>query len=146
MQRAAELRGASWTRLPPRPQLVRRVLGFPAEPAVLSMHFFAYWHAKPKLRTSDAALFYSTGEDDLAVIAQYYDVPVLSVRWVLRALLRCLGRVRRCCAALPVLGRNAQGMGVDRSARGPPAHATAMPACHCPVVPQERGAAPHVPQ
>lgn len=41
----------------------------------------SYWIAKPKLHGPDPPLFYATGEDDLAVIAQHYDVPVLSVRW-----------------------------------------------------------------
>ena len=65
---------------PPPPQLVRRVLGFPAAPAVIAMHFFAYWHSKPSLDSPGPALYYNTGEDDLAVIGQYYDLPVLSVR------------------------------------------------------------------
>jgi hypothetical protein len=63
------------------PQLVRRMLAFPRSPAVISMHFFSYWHAKPKLAGPDPALAYRTGEDDLAVIAQHYDVPALSLRW-----------------------------------------------------------------
>jgi hypothetical protein len=61
-------------------QLVRRVLGFPGAPAVIAMHFFAYWYSKPSLSGPEPALFHNTGEDDLAVIAQHYDVPVLSVR------------------------------------------------------------------
>lgn len=38
-------------------------------------------YAKAKLKAPGQALFYNTGEDDLAVIAQFYDVPVLSLRW-----------------------------------------------------------------
>ncbi|KAL4443895.1 hypothetical protein ABPG75_011632 [Micractinium tetrahymenae] len=61
-------------------RLVRRVLRFPSAPAVFSMHFFSYWYAKAKMKAPGQALFYNTGEDDLAVIAQFYDVPVLSLR------------------------------------------------------------------
>jgi len=58
----------------------------PSAPAVFAMHFFSYWSSKPSApsrppaQQPQPALFHNTGEDDLAIIAQYYDVPVLSVR------------------------------------------------------------------
>ena len=61
-------------------QLIRRVLRYPNAPAVISLHYFSYWHAKPSLGSSEPALFYNTKEDDMAVVAQFYDVPVLSLR------------------------------------------------------------------
>ena len=96
------------------PQLVRRVLGFPGAPAALSMHFFAYWHAKPKLRGKEPALWYNTGEDDLAVIAQYYDLPVASLRCGRgaqeQALPGCVGAT--CCCSVPAA---AASCGVGRA-------------------------------
>lgn len=69
---------------PPPPaaaQLLRRMLAFPGSPAVLSLHLFAFWWAKADPSDPHSpALWYRTGEDDLAVLAQYYDVPVLSLR------------------------------------------------------------------
>lgn len=59
-------------------QLVRHALALPNMPLVVSLHTFAYWHLKGG---DGRAVYYKTGEDDLAVIAQYYDVPALSVRW-----------------------------------------------------------------
>ncbi len=55
----------------------------------------SYWIAKPKLQGPDPPLFYATGEDDLAVIAQHYDVPVLSVRWAQQASSLVFSQCRR---------------------------------------------------
>jgi hypothetical protein len=58
------------------------MLAFPGAPAVLSLHVFSYWYTKEDPDDpASPALWHRTGEDDLAVIAQYYDVPVLSLRW-----------------------------------------------------------------
>lgn len=67
------------------PHAVAADFRFNRLPTAVALHLApcasSYWIAKPKLRGPDPPLFYATGEDDLAVIAQHYDVPVLSVRW-----------------------------------------------------------------
>ena len=62
-------------------QLLRTVLSLDNAPAVISMHFFAWWRAKKyPMNPLDPSLFYNTAENDLSVMAQYYDVPSLSIR------------------------------------------------------------------
>lgn len=62
-------------------QLVRRAMRLPRSPAVVSLHAFAPWFSRPGgLKGSGPPLFYLSGEDDLAIIAQHYDMPALSVR------------------------------------------------------------------
>lgn len=78
----------------------------PNAPAVVSLHALGWWPAKPRGTADPAATpaaFYRTGEDDLALIAQYYDVPALSVRcgtaWIGKG-----WRGLPCAAELPAGG------------------------------------------
>lgn len=86
---------------------MRRMLSLPNHPAVFSMHMFSFWWSKSEVQGPDPARFYLTGEDDMALIAQYYDVPALSVRWIAAAgSSTASGWVRPACIAWHLSNRS----------------------------------------
>ncbi|PSC68081.1 hypothetical protein C2E20_8267 [Micractinium conductrix] len=59
-------------------QLLRRLLALPGRPAVIMLHHYGWWEAAGD--GLDRGLYYRQPEADLTTLAQYYDVPAVSVR------------------------------------------------------------------
>ncbi|KAL4427825.1 hypothetical protein ABPG75_001914 [Micractinium tetrahymenae] len=59
-------------------QLLRRLLAYPGRPAIMMLHHYSWFES-----TGDGlnqGLYYAEPESQLSTLAQFYDVPVLSVR------------------------------------------------------------------
>ncbi|KAI7839286.1 hypothetical protein COHA_006984 [Chlorella ohadii] len=59
-------------------QVIRQLLGYPSQPAVLLLHTYAWWEARGD--GLDRGLFYHPPEQDLTLFSHYYDLPSLSLR------------------------------------------------------------------
>lgn len=60
-------------------QLLRKLLKLPGRPALLQLHAYAWWRADGD--GADQGLFYAPhAESQLGVMAQYYDMPSVSLR------------------------------------------------------------------
>ncbi|KAI3428291.1 hypothetical protein D9Q98_006670 [Chlorella vulgaris] len=59
-------------------QLLRKLLRLPSSPAVVVLHHFAWYYSYGD--GVDAGLYYRPAEAQLGTMAQYYDIPSLSVR------------------------------------------------------------------
>lgn len=80
--------------------LMRGILELPGRPAVLLLHYYSWWHAY-KGNRSGSYYGYRDGqgpEDELSVIARYYEVPTFSLK----------------TAAYPLMAAGIPGFRVDR--------------------------------
>lgn len=59
-------------------QLLRRLLAYPGRPAIMMLHHYSWFDSAGD--GLDQGLYYAEPESQLSTLAQFYDIPVLSVR------------------------------------------------------------------